>query len=128
MISTGKVPKPWNTVGTVQITDALTGNVLTLPTTGAVSIAFSIISILKAAIEFNVYHVHIDSITDSRKFCDFIRTICDHIAFLTTSTCFRIASIVMAITYLGTFGSVPIAIFWIVHLIIGYKKYVEYFS
>ena len=48
LVTTGKVPKPWNDTGTIQITDFLTGNALTLPTTGAVSMAFSLISILKA--------------------------------------------------------------------------------
>ena len=125
LIATGKVPKPWNTTATVQITDILTGNTLTLPTTGAISIIFSMISILKAAIEFNVFNVHMDYITNSEMFFQFIRIICDHITFLISSSFFRIASIVMAITYLGSFAFVPIAIFWIVHLIIGYKWYVE---
>ena len=97
---------------------------MTLPTSGAVSIVFSIISLLKAAIEFNVFHVHIDSITDSEKFFEFLRIVFDHIAFLTTSSLFRIVSVLLSVTYFGIFGLIPVAIFWIVHLLIGYKKYV----
>ena len=123
MIVSGKIPKPWETAGTVQITDYLTGNTVTLPTSGAISIVFSIISLLKAAIEFNVFHVHIDSITDSKKFFEFIQIVFDHIAFLTTSSLFRIVSVLLSVTYFGTFGLIPPAVFWIVHLIIGYKKY-----
>ena len=73
MIVTGKVPKPWNVVDSVTITDILTGNTVTLPTTGAVSIAFSVISILKAAVEFNIIHVHIGSLIDLKTVVKFIR-------------------------------------------------------
>ena len=76
----------------------------------------------KAAIEFNVFHVHIDSITSSKKFFEFIRIVSDHLAFLTSASFFRIAAMVISITYLGTFGLIPIGIFWLLHLIIGYRQ------
>ena len=53
----------------------------------------------------------------------FVRKVVDHLPFLTTAGYFRIAASVLFITYLGTFGFIPIGVFWISLLFIGYKKF-----
>ena len=67
--------------------------------------------------------VHIDNITNAKKYMSFVRKVVDHLPFLTTAGYFRIAASVLFITYLGTFGFVPIGVFWISLLFIGYKKF-----
>ena len=68
LIFMGKVPKPWETSGTITITDSLSNNSFTLPTFGALSIIFSALNIVKAMIELNISQVHVDKIGNSKAF------------------------------------------------------------
>ena len=55
----GKIPKPWNLeIGGLVLTD-WHGNEIHLPTVSGISMLFSIMSMIKAAIEFNIIRVHI---------------------------------------------------------------------
>jgi hypothetical protein len=60
LILNGKIPKPWSEDNDgLKLTD-WHGNVLYLPTVSGISIVFSIMSMVKAAIEFNIIRVHIE--------------------------------------------------------------------
>ena len=65
----------------------------------------------------------LDNITTTERFMRFVRKVVDHLPFLTTAGYFRIASSILFITYLGTFAFIPIGIFWITLLFIGYQKF-----
>ena len=58
LILNGKIPKPWHAYGQITLIDWY-GNELALPTTAVISLAFSILSMMKALIEFNIIRVHI---------------------------------------------------------------------
>ena len=58
MVVLGKTPIPWNE---------------TFLSIGVISIMFSFICIIKAAVEFNIIHVHIGSVTDLKTVVRFIR-------------------------------------------------------
>lgn len=58
LILNGTIPKPWEDVGQLTIKDYY-GNPLTLPTTAMISLAFSIMSMLKSVVEFTIVRVHI---------------------------------------------------------------------
>ena len=79
-------------------------------------------SIVKAMIDINIIRVHIDNITSTQKFMQFVLKVVEHLPFLWIAAYFRIISTVLFMTYLGTFGLVPIGIFWITLLFIGYHK------
>ena len=56
----GKIPKPWmeDSEG-LKLTD-WNQNVIFLPTISGISLLFSILSMIKAVIEFNIIRVHIE--------------------------------------------------------------------
>jgi hypothetical protein len=56
----GKIPKPWTDESLGLAIKDWHGNVIYLPTVSSISIAFSIMSMVKAAIEFNIIRVHIE--------------------------------------------------------------------
>ena len=119
----GKIPKPWNTNGSTTFTDSLTGNIVTLPTFGAFSMVFSAVNIIKSMIEFNITQVHINEINDSTRFFKFIGCCLYHLPFLSTAAYFRISFSVLSVMYLGNFASIPIGLFWIANLNIGYRHF-----
>ena len=119
----GKIPKPWNTHGSITFTDSLTGNDVTLPTLGAFSMIFSAINIIKSMIEFNIIQVHINEIKDSTRFFKFIGCCLYHLPFLSTAAYFRISFFVLSVMYLGNFAVIPIGLFWIANLTIGYRHF-----
>ena len=49
----------------------------------------------------------------------------DHLPFLSVASFFRIASLALLLTYFNSFGFIPIAIYWIGTLIIGYTRLVD---
>ena len=91
------------------------------------SICFCKIKLIMCSLDRNsttyLTLVHIDNITSAKKYMSFVRKVVDHLPFLTTAGYFRIATSVLFITYLGTFGFIPIGVFWISLLFIGYKKF-----
>ena len=120
----GKVAKPWTTAGQLTIVEPILKNTITLPTYGAFSIFFSTISIIKAMIGFNIIQVHVDKIVDSKKFFKkFVGCFICHLPFLATGAYFRIAFCTISYTYLGNFAILPIGLFWIANLIIGYRHF-----
>ena len=56
----GKIPKPWmeDSEG-LKLTD-WNQNVIFLPTISGISLLFSVLSMIKAVIEFNIIRVHIE--------------------------------------------------------------------
>ena len=120
----GKVPKLWETSGTITITDSLSNNCFTLPTFGTLSIVFSALNIVKAMIELNISQVHVDKIENSKAFFKkFVGCCLCHFPFLAAGAYFRITSCTISYTYLGNFALVPIGIFWIANLFIGYRYF-----
>ena len=124
LVFMGKVPKPWKTSGTFTIADPLSENEITLPTFGTLSIFFSTISIAKAMIEFNISQVHVDKIGNSTKFFKkFVGSCARHLPFLASGAYFRTAFCILSYTYLGNFALLPIGMFWIANLVIGYRHF-----
>ena len=124
LVFMGKVPKPWKTSGTFTIADPLSENEITLPTFGTLSIFFSTISIAKAMIEFNISQVHVDKIGNSKKFFKiFVGSCARHLPFLASGAYFRTAFCILSYTYLGNFALLPIGMFWIANLVIGYRHF-----
>ena len=121
LICNGKVPKPWVVTGSFSFTD-WSGNTVELPTTAAFSLFFSALSMLKAAVEFNIIRVHIENIKDCSKFSKFLVIVSDYMPYFAVSTYFRIGSIILFTTYLNTYGLLPVFLFWMSNLIIGYRR------
>lgn len=124
LICNGKVPKPWAVTGSFKITD-WSGNTVELPTTAAFSLFFSLLSMLKAAVEFNIIRVHIENVKDCVKFSQFLVIVSDFMPFFAVSTFFRIASICLFTTYFNTYGFIPVFLFWIANLFIGYRRFAK---
>ena len=55
----GKIPKPWDLESGGLVLKDWHGNAVYLPTVSGISLLFSIMSMIKAAIEFNIIRVHI---------------------------------------------------------------------
>ena len=87
LILNGKIPVPWHDSGRLSLTDWY-GNQVHLPTTAAISLVFSVMSMVKAAIEFNIIRVHIQvkfnfaatKKYDTSDYCRIERTFCDKLA------------------------------------------------
>ncbi len=122
LILNGKIPKPWEDVGQVTIRDYY-GNPLTLPTTAMISLAFSIASMLKSVVEFNIIRVHIQDLVSGERILLFIEKVCDHLPFLLSATVFRISAATIFVTYIHSYSAAPFALFWISNLAIGYYQF-----
>ena len=58
MILIGVIRKPWTDIDRTIITDPF-GNQVTLPTTSAISLAFSIMNMTKTIIRLNIIGIHV---------------------------------------------------------------------
>lgn len=58
LILNGKIGKPWEMTGYLNHLD-WQGNAIYFPTTALISLIFSVLSMVKAAVEFNIIGVHI---------------------------------------------------------------------
>ena len=121
LIFCGKVPKPWDLTRDFVFSDSA-GNSIYIPTTSTISLIFSVLSILKAIIEFNIQKLHVTDIDDMPQFVKVLEIIASHLPYFVTSTFFRISSFVISLTYLNQFGFVPIFLLFIANLILGYAK------
>lgn len=118
----GKIPKPWDEHGTLRIKDAQE-NTIILPTTAAISMIFSLVSMLKSIVSMNIFRVHIDDVDDSSKVAKIMRHIMEHLPFFAASIFFRLSSIALFLTYWNNiFGMLPILGYWIINLYIGYRE------
>ena len=90
-----------------------------MPFTASLCITFSVISIMKAVMEFNVTRVHFET---PKLWSDFFKNLpiyFDMMPFLAAGAFFRIASIIFIMTYLQVLGLVPIIIFLIANIVIN---------
>ena len=58
LVITGQIPLPWEENATLKLND-LYGNDLYIPTTTVFSIAFSLLSMIKAIVYFNIARIHV---------------------------------------------------------------------
>lgn len=58
LVITGLIPLPWEESATVKIKDFY-GNDIRFPTTTVFSLAFSLFSMIKAIIYFNIARIHV---------------------------------------------------------------------
>ena len=122
MIFNGVIKIKWNEIFSFSISD-WQGNTIYLPMTASATLLFSIFSILKASLELNIIRVHVEEVSSWKKAVLYFRSISDHLAFISAETYFRIVSILVCVTYLNTFGFLPIAVAWIGSIIIGQRIY-----
>ena len=66
----GKIPRPWDSTNQLTLTD-WHGNTVEIAATAAISMIFSVISVIKAVVEFNIFRVHIQVI-ESSMICDML--------------------------------------------------------
>ena len=58
LVITGQIPLPWEENATLKIKD-LNGNLVYIPTTTVFSLAFSLFSMIKAIVYFNIARIHV---------------------------------------------------------------------
>ena len=58
LVTTGQIPLPWEQNDSINITDAY-GNPVYIPTTTVFSLAFSLLSMTKAIVYFNIARIHV---------------------------------------------------------------------
>ena len=58
LVITGLIPVPWEENATLKIKD-LNGNLLYIPTTTVFSLTFSLFSMIKAIVYFNIARIHV---------------------------------------------------------------------
>ncbi len=121
LIFVGKIPNPlYQSQVQVSFVDSA-GNSLTLPHSSLMSIGFSLISMLKSLVEFNIIGTHIEEVSNFAQFARFCRHCIDHLPFFATSLIFRLTSMALCLTYFNELGLVPVAIFWLVNVVMGYN-------
>ena len=122
LMMNGIIPKPWTDFRTTSFSDTK-GNTFLLPQTSMIAIIFSLLSMFKALIEFNIVNVHVSDINEFYKLKWLLLSFMDHLTYFATTAVFRIMALVLLFTYLGTFaGFIPIVIFMLVNLVYGYYK------
>ncbi len=72
--------------------------------------------------EFNIIRMHVENVKTCEKMWQFLVKVAEHLPFYACSLYFRLTSIALFLTYLNEFGFLPIVLFWIANLIIGYMK------
>ncbi len=122
LVLNGLVDLDWNAVSSLTFTD-WEGNTIYLPFTSSLCIVFSVISILKATMEFNVMRMHVAEVSSWSKSFTCFRLYTNHVAFLASAAFFRCASIIAIVTYLNTYGLLPILIFWILSFVINQRLF-----
>ena len=113
----GVVELSWGKMFSLSLTD-WEGNTIYLPLTAGVCIAFSILSILKAVLDFNTIRIHIESVTNFKKYLEFCTISLDYLPYLASSSFFRITAIVLNVGYLNSFGFFPTVAFWLLTLML----------
>ena len=116
LVLNGVIVLDWNQISSLSFTD-LEGNTIYLPYTASLNMFFSIISILKALLDFNVSIVHVKDILSSM--CISIMTYLEFLPFLATSAFFKIASLIGIMTYLQILGFIPLAVIFISSIVIN---------
>ena len=102
LVLNGIIELNWNQLSNLSVSD-WQGNTLYLPFTPGLCITFSVISIVKAITEFNVSRIHV-SPKSWKTFCQSIPIYLDFLPFFATGAFFRIASLIVIMTYISTFG------------------------
>ena len=64
------------------------------------------------------------AVTNANQFWDFMVKVCDHLPFLAATSFFRISAITLCLTYINIWAILPIALYWMSNLFVGYRKYV----
>ena len=118
----GIIPKPWTDFRTARFSDTK-GNTFFLPETSMFSMIFSVLSMFKALIEFNIINVHVSNINGFYKIKWLLLSFMDHLTYFATTAMFRIMTLVLLFTYLKEIaGFIPIVIFMMANLVYGYYK------
>merc|ERR1719412_1172359 len=87
------------------------------------ALIFSVLNMFKAAISLNVIRIHTRAVTNANQFWDFMVKVCDHLPFLAATSFFRISAITLCLTYINIWAILPIALYWISNLFVGYRKF-----
>ena len=64
------------------------------------------------------------AVTNGNHFGGLMIKICDHLPYLAATACFRICAITICLVYVNAWSVIPIAMYWMSNLFIGYRKYV----
>ena len=149
MIFTGIVKSPFET-GWFFIVDGY-GNLVTLPTVSAFSLVFSVLNMIKTLISLNIVHIHVEvnidiimslfnelksalrifstytesilqRISDCKSLRKLVLLSLDHLPYFVSTTAFRLLSIIICITYLNIWTAIPLGIFWMTSLVMGYSR------
>ena len=149
MIFTGIVKSPFET-GWFFIVDGY-GNLVTLPTVSAFSLVFSVLNMIKTLISLNIVHIHVEvniamimsllhclksalsifskytesilqRISDCKSLRKLVLLSLDHLPYFVSTTAFRLLSIIICITYLNIWTIIPLGIFWMTSLVMGYSR------
>ena len=124
LVLNGVILWDWNQVTNLTFTDPQ-GNTIYLPYTTSLCMCFSVVSILKALVDFNVFRVHNVNKSDLNtnywsSFFLSLMTCVDFLPFLTSSAFFKIASLIGIMTYtFPYFGFVPLAAMLVLSIIIN---------
>ena len=72
----------------------------------------------------HLWQIFFQAVTNANQFWDFMVKVCDHLPFLAATSFFRISAITLCLTYINIWAILPIALYWISNLFVGYRKYV----
>ncbi|XP_059083079.1 uncharacterized protein LOC131880454 [Tigriopus californicus] len=97
------------------------GNTISIPMAFSLSIIFTCASILKAVVELNLIGIHVSCITTWSKAKELMSLVLDFLPFLFLGTGFRIAAILVLLSYLNMFAFLPIAVVWLVTVIVNLR-------
>ena len=122
LVLNGVILWDWNQVTNLTFTDPQ-GNTIYLPYTTSLCVCFSVVSILKALVDFNVFRVHNVKSDFNNYWSSFFLSLMnflDFLPFLTSSAFFKIASLIGIMTYtFPYFGFVPLVLMFILSIIIN---------
>ena len=120
LVLNGVLDLGWDNLSSWTITD-LEGNTISLQFTATLCIIFSVISILKSVVNFNVAKIH-DSTLKSLSWSGLAKSLpiyLDFVPYLASGAFFRIASVISILAFFNVMGLIPIVLFLIANFIIN---------
>ncbi len=97
-------------------------NEVSLPSTSAFSLIFSVLGFTKAILGLNVAGIYFENEAGESGVSKLGR-VCERLPFFAASAVFRICSIAILLTYLNAFAFVPIGMYWVAVVTLGYRRY-----
>lgn len=115
LMTRGLITLPWQESVTTSCLEDSFGRVACLPSLPLASLTFSVIAIVKATFDLNIYPL---TVTTTKSYKIALTKMLDYFLLFFTNTIFRLVSYSIILVFLDNWALIPLIIIWTINLII----------